>query len=315
MQHKPVLFQEVIESLKPVSGGRYVDGTVGAGGHSRGILEASAPDGKLLGLDRDPAALEVAKQQLVEFSDRLVLVHSSYTDLGLHLNKLHWNAVDGILLDLGISSLQLDAPERGFSFRNAGPLDMRFDISQPFSAADLLNESTRTELADLIFKYGEEKYARKIADAIIANRPLDNTKQLADIIERTIGHSTTKIHPATRTFQALRIVVNQELKALEAFLPIALDSLKPGGRLAIIAFHSLEDRIVKQFFRRESRDCICPAEIPQCVCGHTAQLRELSRRPIHPGESEINQNPRSRSAKLRVAEKIFQKSGTGLAIN
>ena len=305
MQHTPVLFNEVLDSLNPSPGGIYVDGTVGAGGHARGILQKIIPGGKLLGLDRDPAALDIAKSRLAEFGDQVVLIHSSYTELKSHLNNLNWKTVDGILLDLGLSSLQLDNPERGFSFRAAGPLDMRFDPSFPVSASDLINNSSREELANLIFKYGEERYSRKIADAIIANRPLAGTQELADIIEHVIGKHKSRIHPATRTFQALRIAVNQELDALEAFLPTALDILKPGGRLAIIAFHSLEDRIVKQFFRRESRDCICPAEIPQCVCGHTAQVREISRRPIRPEEKEINENPRARSAKLRVAEKIF----------
>ncbi len=304
MQHVPVLFHEVLDTLALIPGGLYVDGTVGAGGHAQGILKAISPDGKLLGLDRDPAALEIAESRLAEFGNRVVLIHSSYSDLKLHLNNLNWKSVDGILLDLGLSSMQLDNPERGFSFRKSGPLDMRFDLSQPFSAADLVNESSKDDLADLIFRYGEERYSRKIADAIIANRPLEDTQELADIIESAIRNKPSRIHPATRTFQALRIAVNQELKALEAFLPTALDALNPGGRLAVIAFHSLEDRIVKQFFRKESKDCICPPEIPQCVCEHKKQLKEINRRPIRPEDKEILDNPRSRSAKLRVAEKI-----------
>lgn len=304
MQHIPVLFHEVLDTLNLIPGGLYVDGTVGAGGHAQGILKAISPEGKLLGLDRDPAALEIAESRLAEFGNQVVLIHSSYSRLKLHLNNLNWKTVDGILLDLGLSSMQLDNPERGFSFRKAGPLDMRFDPSQPLSAADLINESSKDDLADLIFRYGEERYSRKIADAIIANRPLEDTQELADIIESAIRNTPSRIHPATRTFQALRIAVNQELKALEAFLPTALDALNPGGRLAVIAFHSLEDRIVKQFFRKESKDCICPPEIPQCVCGHKKQLREINRRPIRPEDKEILENPRSRSAKLRVAEKI-----------
>jgi 16S rRNA (cytosine1402-N4)-methyltransferase len=304
MQHVPVLFHEVLDTLALIPGGLYVDGTVGAGGHAQGILKAISPEGKLLGLDRDPAALEIAESRLAEFGNRVVLIHSSYSDLKLHLNNLNWKSVDGILLDLGLSSMQLDNPERGFSFRKSGPLDMRFDTSQPFSAADLVNESSKDDLADLIFRYGEERYSRKIADAIIANRPLEDTQELADIIESAIRNKPSRIHPATRTFQALRIAVNQELKALEAFLPTALDALNPGGRLAVIAFHSLEDRIVKQFFRKESKDCICPPEIPQCVCEHKKQLKEINRRPIRPEDKEILDNPRSRSAKLRVVEKI-----------
>jgi 16S rRNA (cytosine1402-N4)-methyltransferase len=304
MQHIPVLYHEVLDTLNPVPGGRYVDGTVGAGGHACGILQECSPEGRLLGLDRDPAALEIARKELAEFGNRVVLRHSSYTRLIPHLNILNWKTVDGILLDLGLSSLQLGAPERGFSFLSAGPLDMRFDPSQTLTAADLVNTTPRDELANLIYTYGEERHSRKIADAIIANRPLDDTQELADIIKHTIGKTHSGIHPATRTFQALRIAVNHELEALEAFLPTALEALKPGGRLAIIAFHSLEDRIVKQFFRKESSDCICPADVPHCVCDHVAQIVEITRRPIRPEEEEISENPRARSAKLRVAEKV-----------
>ncbi|MCD6425180.1 MAG: 16S rRNA (cytosine(1402)-N(4))-methyltransferase RsmH [Anaerolineales bacterium] len=305
MQHIPVLFQEVLDVLNPVPGGLYVDGTIGAGGHSRGILERSSPDGQLIGIDRDPAALALAESNLAEFSDRVTLIHGSYVELVSHLNNINWHTVDGILIDLGLSTMQLDTPERGFSFRFDAPLDMRFDPDQSFSAADLVNEYTREELAEIIFTYGEEKFSRRIADAIIANRPLATTKELAELIKGVVPYTRSKIHPATRTFQALRIVVNNELKALEAFLPAALEVLKPGGRLAVIAFHSLEDRIVKRYFRKESKDCICPPEIPICVCSHKAKIKEISRRPIRPEDSEIDENPRARSAKLRAAEKIF----------
>ena len=305
MSHIPVLYQAVIDLLNPEPGGLYVDGTLGAGGHSRGLLSKSSPDGRVAGFDRDPRALELAQMNLAGFGERLICIQDSYKNLRLHLNNLNWHYVDGILLDLGLSSMQLDTPERGFSFRDDGPLDMRFDPGQPLTAADLVNESSREELADILFTYGEEKLARKIADAIIANRPLVRTKDLAKIVEKVARNPKSKIHPATRTFQALRIAVNQELDALEAFLPEALDSLNTGGRLAIIAFHSLEDRITKQFFRMESKDCICPPEVPLCVCEHKARVKELTRRPIRPEESEIDRNPRARSAKLRVAEKIF----------
>ncbi|RLD01805.1 MAG: 16S rRNA (cytosine(1402)-N(4))-methyltransferase [Chloroflexi bacterium] len=305
MQHIPVLYQAVIDLLKPVPGGLYVDGTLGAGGHSRGLLIDSSPDGQVAGFDRDPRALELAKNNLAEFGERVIFIKDSYRNFQSYLNNLNWHSVDGILLDLGISSMQLDTPERGFSFREDGPLDMRFDPDQPLTAADLVNELSREELADIIYTYGEEKLSRKIADAIIANRPLVRTKDLAQIVKEVARNPKSKIHPATRTFQALRIAVNQELDALEVFLPKALESLNTGGRLAIIAFHSLEDRIVKQFFRMESKDCICPPHLPICVCGHKARLRELTRRPIRPEESEIDRNPRARSAKLRVAEKIF----------
>ena len=305
MGHIPVLYQEVLESLNITPGGIYVDGTIGAGGHALGILEGSSPNGRLLGLDRDPQALELSKNHLESYGKRVVLIQSSYIKLKSHLNNLKWNTVDGILLDLGVSSIQLDSTEKGFSFRFDAPLDMRFDPAQGTSAADLVNNYSREELANLIFQYGEEKYSRKIADAIIANRPLDRTQELVDIIERVIGKTKSRIHPATRTFQALRIAVNNELEALEAFLPIALEVLNPGGRLAIIAFHSLEDRIVKRFFKQESKDCICPVEIPICVCDHKAQLEVITRRPIRPEEKETLENPRARSAKLRVGEKIF----------
>jgi 16S rRNA (cytosine1402-N4)-methyltransferase len=305
MQHVPVLYQEVLEVLNPVPGGLYVDGTIGAGGHSRGILERSAPDGMLIGFDLDPAALTLAESNLAEFSDRVTLIHSSYQELVSHLNNRNWHTVDGILIDLGLSSMQLNTPERGFSFRYDAPLDMRFDPTQSFSASDLVNEYTREELAEIIFTYGEEKFSRRIANAIIANRPLATTKELAELIKGVVPYSRSKIHPATRTFQALRIAVNNELDALEAFLPAALEVLKPGGRLAVIAFHSLEDRIVKRYFRQESRDCICPPEIPICVCENKARIKEITRRPIRPEDHEIHENPRARSAKLRAAEKFF----------
>jgi 16S rRNA (cytosine1402-N4)-methyltransferase len=305
MQHVPVLFQVVLDILNPVSGGLYVDGTLGAGGHSRGILERSAPDGRVAGFDRDPQALALAQENLGEYASRVIYIQDSYRNLEMHLNNLNWDSVDGILLDLGLSSMQLDSPERGFSFQGEAPLDMRFDPDQPLTAADLVNNTSREELADIIFKFGEERQSRRIADAIIANRPLVSTKDLAQIIEKVTRNRTSRIHPATRTFQALRIAVNNELDALEAFLPAALEALKPGGRLAVIAFHSLEDRIVKRFFRTESRECICPPELPVCVCDHTPQLREITRRPIRPEEQEIGHNPRARSAKLRAAEKIL----------
>jgi 16S rRNA (cytosine1402-N4)-methyltransferase len=305
MQHVPVLFQEVIDILNPVPGGQYVDGTVGAGGHSRGILESSSPDGQLIGIDRDPAALALAEENLAGFSGRFSLIQGSYHEIESHLNNRNWHSVDGILIDLGLSSMQLDSPERGFSFRFEGPLDMRFDPRQPLTASDLVNGSSREDLAEMIFKYGEEKFSRKIADAIIKNRPFETTKELADLIQEVVPHRNSRIHPATRTFQALRIIVNNELDILKTFLPEALGLLKTGGRLAVIAFHSLEDRIVKEYFRQESRDCICPPEIPMCVCEHQKQLIELTRRPVRPEEKEMTDNPRARSAKLRAAEKIF----------
>ncbi len=300
--HVSVLYQSIITALRPKSSGLYVDGTVGAGGHAWGILHSSSPDGKLLGLDVDEKALEIARERLASFTDRVRLSHSSYSALSSELLASGWDHVDGILVDLGVSSMQIDSPERGFSFLKDGPLDMRFDPSQSVSAADLLNHSSESELADLLWRYGEEQQSRRIARAIVNSRPLQTTLELANLIAK-VASRPSKIHPATRSFQALRIAVNQELASLSSFLPQAVQALVPGGRLAVISFHSLEDRIVKQFFRLESRDCICPPEQPVCTCNHKASIIEITRRPIEAEEGEIKQNPRARSAKLRVAEK------------
>ena len=302
--HQPVLYHETIQALNPQRGGRYVDCTVGAGGHAYGILEASSPDGLLLGLDLDPQALTLAQRRLVPFGKRVTLKRSSYTDLRRVLETLGWESVHGILLDLGLSSMQLDTPERGFSFRSDAPLDMRFDPDAPVTAADLVNTLPEGELADILYRYGEERRARQVARAIVAARPVETTRQLAEIVAKATGSGRPGIHPATRTFQALRIAVNRELDSIEQVLPQAVDVLAPGGRLAVISFHSLEDRIVKQFFRRESRDCICPPKQPVCTCGHKARITEITRRPIRPSEAEATRNPRARSSRLRVAEKI-----------
>ncbi|MDO9128273.1 MAG: 16S rRNA (cytosine(1402)-N(4))-methyltransferase RsmH [Anaerolineales bacterium] len=302
--HQPVLYHDIILALHPQSGGRYVDGTLGAGGHAAGILAASSPDGLLLGLDVDPQALEIARQRLAPFGERACLIRASYTTLSDQLAALDWPAVDGILLDLGASSMQFDTPARGFSFQTEGPLDMRFDPSNPLTAADLVNSLPEAELAELIYRYGEEKAARRIAQAILRARPVSGTQALAEVISKASRGKRGHIHPATRTFQALRIAVNQELQSIEDALPQAVRALEPGGRLAIIAFHSLEDRLVKEFYRRESRDCICPPRQPVCTCGHKASIREITRRPIQSAVEEIQHNPRARSAKLRVAEKL-----------
>lgn len=310
LSHLPVLYHEVIQALEPCPGGRYVDCTLGAGGHAKGILEASSPGGQLLGLDVDPQALELAHDQLEAFSDRVILKRASYCTLKDQLEDIGWGSVDGILIDLGLSSMQIDTPFRGFSFKEDAPLDMRFDPDNPLTAADLVNQSSETELAELIYKYGEERYARRIARAIVAARPIDTTLQLAEIVLTVVpktqkrGSTSRRIHPATRTFQALRIAVNDELGALETVLPQTLESLGHGGRLVVISYHSLEDRLVKQFMRRESRDCICPPQQPICNCGHKAQLVEITRRPVRPSLEEVQRNPRARSARMRVARKI-----------
>ena len=301
--HISVLYHHIIESLRPNTEGKYVDATVGAGGHAWGILNASTPGGRLIGLDLDPVALALAEDRLYEFSGRYTLLHTSYTTLLEAMATLGWESVDGIVIDLGVSSMQIDSPERGFSFLRDGPLDMRFDSTRGSSAADLVNSLAESDLADILYTYGEERLSRKIARAIVANRPFTTTLELADLIKKSVGKSSGKIHPATRSFQALRIAVNGELQSLEDFLPQAVKALKPGGRLAVISFHSLEDRIVKQFFRKESTDCICPPDQPVCTCGHKASIIEVTRHPIIADDEEIENNPRARSARLRVAEK------------
>lgn len=303
--HRPVLYHEIIHFLRPSRDGLYIDGTLGAGGHAYGILQASDPGGCLLGLDVDPQALSIARERLSVFGSRAILIRASYTTLSEQMATLGWSTVDGILLDLGVSSMQLDMAERGFSFQVDAPLDMRFDPDNPQRASDLVNQLSEKQLADLLFRYGEERRARQVARAIIQSRPLTTTGQLAEVVARVTRGSRQRIHPATRTFQALRIAVNHELEALEDALPMAVMALAPGGRLAVVAFHSLEDRIVKGFFRRESRDCLCPPSQPVCTCEHRAVIREVTRRPIRPQEAEVEGNPRARSARLRVAEKLI----------
>ncbi|MDW8067570.1 MAG: 16S rRNA (cytosine(1402)-N(4))-methyltransferase RsmH [Anaerolineae bacterium] len=298
--HVPVLLQSVLSLLRVRPGGVYIDATVGGGGHAAAILAASAPDGRLLGLDRDPAALEVARERLLPYGERVTLRRGSFADL-MHLAE-GFIPADGVLLDLGLSSLQLADPARGFSFSQDGPLDMRFDPQEGLTAADLVNTLSVRELTDLLYRYGEEKQARRIAEAIVAARPIYRTTELAALIERTVGRRE-RIHPATRTFQALRIAVNRELEALEAVLPQALDVLRPGGRLVVISFHSLEDRMVKQFLHREARDCLCPPEVPVCICGHRARVQVLTPKPVRPDAAEVAANPRARSARLRAGEK------------
>ncbi|MEJ5224904.1 MAG: 16S rRNA (cytosine(1402)-N(4))-methyltransferase RsmH [Anaerolineales bacterium] len=302
--HISVLYKEIIHAMQPKSGGRYVDGTLGAGGHAYGILEASVPDGLLLGLDLDPSALALAAERLRPFGARAFLRQASYADLTRVLREVGWDAIDGMVLDLGVSSMQLDTPERGFSFLHEAPLDMRFGPGVLVSAADLVNTLDESELADIIFRYGEDRNARRIARAIVRGRPFETTTQLAQAVAAAGGVREARIHPATRTFQALRIAVNAELQSVERVLPAAIAALRPGGRLAVIAFHSLEDRIVKEFFRRESTNCLCPPRQPICTCGHKAVLKELTRKPVTPTQAEIEQNPRARSAKLRIAEKL-----------
>jgi 16S rRNA (cytosine1402-N4)-methyltransferase len=303
LPHEPVLYHQIIHALRPKSTGRYVDGTLGAGGHAAGLLAGSEPGGLLLGLEVDPQALNLAHQTLAPFGERACLIRASYTSLPEQLAALGWDGVDGILLDLGASSMQFDTAGRGFSFLADGPLDMRFDPSNPLTAAEIVNTWSEDELVDVLFRYGEERASRRIARAILQARPVSGTRHLAGIIEKAIGRHGAH-HPATQTFQALRIAVNGELEALEKTLPMAVQALHSGGRLAVISFHSLEDRKVKGFFRLESKDCICPPPQPACTCGHKASILEITRRPIMPTEEEVKLNSRARSARLRVAEKL-----------
>jgi 16S rRNA (cytosine1402-N4)-methyltransferase len=304
LPHQPVLYNEIIHLLQPHRAGRYVDGTLGAAGHAWGILKTSEPDGLILGFDIDDHALQLARARLEEFGNRAKLVHDSFTNLANQLTAMGWGKVDGILLDLGLSSMQLDTPERGFSFRQDALLDMRFDLRNPVRAVNLVNNLSEKELADLLYTFGEERRSRKVARAIIRARPIETTLQLANVVADATSSGRRGMHPATRTFQALRIAVNQELDALQEVLPQAVDSLNPNGRLAVISYHSLEDRIVKQFFRRESTACICPPKQPVCDCGHLASIRRITRRPVRPQKDEIERNPRARSARLRVVEKL-----------
>ncbi|HPC73178.1 MAG TPA: 16S rRNA (cytosine(1402)-N(4))-methyltransferase RsmH [Syntrophales bacterium] len=307
--HKPVMVREAVESLRCRPGGIYVDGTVGGGGHALAILKASAPDGILIGIDEDDDALSESEKALHAFGGRKILRKGNFVDVDRILAGLHIGPVDGLLLDLGVSSHQLDRAERGFSFSSDAPLDMRMDRRRKVCAADLVKSLPEKELAKIIRDYGEEAKAVRIAGAIAARRkvaPIETTSELASLIAKTVGASGRrgKIHPATRTFQALRIAVNEELENLHGTIVRSVPCLKKGGRFSIISFHSLEDRIVKNTFRSLEKGCICPADLPLCRCGREPQLKVLTKRPVTPGPGEIEENPRSRSAKLRTAERI-----------
>lgn len=309
--HIPVLYQETIDYLQPQPAGRYIDGTVGAGGHAKGILQASAPDGKILAFDRDREAIIYARHQLPEAGQRITFVHAGYSRMAELAPDYGFDKANGILLDLGLSSGQLANASRGFSFVHDGPLDMRFDTTSGPTAADLVNELDVSDLATIFKRYGEVRHSQRLAEVVARNRPLHTTKQLADLISRESSKFGTRrrgrgsrIHPATQVFQALRIAVNEELAELEQGLDAAVKLLEVGGRLVVISFHSLEDRIVKHFIRDMSRECICPPGQPVCTCNYQPVLRPVRRRVVRPTESEITSNPRSRSAKLRVAERI-----------
>jgi len=308
-RHEPVMLREALVGLDVRPGGLYVDATAGLGGHSAAIAEIATREGapgRILSIDRDPAAVAIAGQRLTAFGDAATVVHSPFAAIAEVCHDHGLTEVDGILFDLGVSSMQLDEPGRGFSFQRNEPLDMRMDPGERYSAADIVNDVTETELATIIYEYGEEHRSRRIARAIVERRPLHTTAELVAAIEAAVGRGRARdIHPATLTFQAIRIAVNSELDQIDEALEAARTLLRaPGGRLVIISFHSLEDRRVKTFFRLHASDCICPPRQPVCTCDHRATLREVTRRPLRPSADEVARNPRSRSARLRVAERL-----------
>ena len=313
--HIPVLCHEVIDFLKPKPNGIYIDGTVGLGGHSAAILENSLPDGRVIGIDLDVEALAIAKDRLHGFEGRYSLINGNFAEIDVLLERQSVRAVDGILLDLGVSSLQLDTPHRGFSFNHTGPLDMRMNVGHGLdrevetvlTAMKVVNNSTIDVLTDIFRRYGEERFAKKIAGRIVQARqqgPIKTTTQLAEIVKRAVPQKVSKVHPATRVFQALRIHVNTELENLATGLDVARSLLKPGGCLCVISFHSLEDRIVKHRFQRWAQTCICSPKTPVCICDHNPSVEILTKRPVLPSVAETQQNPRARSAKLRAARKL-----------
>jgi len=302
--HIPVMLEKATAALNIQHGGRYIDCTIGGGGHAAAILQQSSPGGQLLGIDADPEAAEAARTKLKAYGSSVLIVNDNFSNLEAICIKNDFNPVHGILFDLGLSSLQLEAGGRGFSFQHEAPLDMRFSPEQKITAADIINTYSEAEIASIIREYAEESYSQRIARHIISQRPIKTTLELARVVEKATGGRRGRIHPATRTFQALRIAVNQELENLESALKQAVSLLGYEGRLVVISYHSLEDRIVKQFFRQESSDCICPPQVVSCNCNHTARLKIISKKVITPSEEEIKINPRSRSARMRVAERI-----------
>jgi 16S rRNA (cytosine1402-N4)-methyltransferase len=299
--------REVLDFLAPAAQRRYLDGTLGGGGHAERILVASAPDGRLLGLDKDDQALAAARERLQGFGDRLTVCKESYAAARQALSQVGWQSVHGVILDLGVSSQQLESGERGFSFRVAGRLDMRMDQEQALDAFHIVNTFSAAELQRIIREYGEEPHARRIAAAIVAARaakPIETTDELAHIVGAVKGGRRRDHHPATQTFQALRIAVNRELEELDQFLENGYELLEPSGRMVIISFQSLEDRRVKTAFRKWSRDCLCPPRTPRCQCGWTRKAKLLTKRPVVPSPAEVASNPRARSAKLRAVERV-----------
>jgi 16S rRNA (cytosine1402-N4)-methyltransferase len=305
--HVSVLVQEAVELLRPAPGKRYLDGTLGGGGHSEEILVRTSPDGQVLGLDRDDEAIAAARERLRRFESRLIARQASFANARNILAELGWPGVDGVILDLGISSHQIDAPERGFSFRAPGPLDMRMDRRQTLDARAIVNSSDAAELERIFRDYGEEPRARRIARAIVEQRrrrPIQTTEEIVTIVQGARRGGRRDHHPATQVFQALRIAVNQELEHLERFLETGFETLLPKGRMAVISFHSLEDRIVKRAFRKWSRACLCPPRALRCECGWSQKVIPVTKKPMVPSAHEIRINPRARSAKLRAVERV-----------
>ena len=304
--HIPVLFDEIIELLDCKPGHTIVDGTLGGGGHAQAVLERILPGGTLIGIDRDPDALEAASRRLHKYKDSLITVHDNFANLDSVLDKLGIAAIDGMIMDLGVSSHQLDKGSRGFSYQSDAPLDMRMDPTQTLNAHEIVNTYDERRLAKIISQYGEERWAVRIAKFIVDKRPINTTRELTEVIKAAIPAKARRQgpHPSKRTFQAIRIEVNKELEILEGAIERAVTMLKPGGRLCIITFHSLEDRIVKNTFRKLQSPCTCPPDSPICICGKSSSVKIITRKPIIPSEHEISGNPRSRSAKLRACQKI-----------
>ena len=305
--HEPVMLSEVLDALQVIPGGRYIDATLGEGGHARAILRAASPGGQLIGIDADPEAVVSAEKRLEEFGSLVRIVNENFAEMQAIATRYGFAPVHGVLMDLGVSSLQLDRESRGFSFRRSDPLDMRFSNDGGLDANKIVNQYSERELGDIIYRYGDERASRRIASAIVENRPVKDALQLADIISSVKRRGRRGIHSATQTFQALRIAVNDEMVALKAGLEQAVNVMGTGGRIVVISYHSLEDRIVKSFFRTAASDCICDSEgqqSPFCTCNHTPTLKPVIRGALTPTASEVNANPRSRSAKLRVASRI-----------
>lgn len=313
-EHIPVLLKETLEYLDPKPGGVYIDGTLGGAGHSSEIVKRIIPGGMLLGIDQDSNAINAAKEHLKAYMDNVIIVRDNFRNIKAIAKDCGFREVDGVLLDIGVSSHQLDEDERGFSYMHDGPLDMRMDTNRDYDASDLVNNASEQELTRILREYGEEKWAARIAKFIIEERKkgrIDTTFKLVDIIKKAIPAAARREggHPAKRTFQAIRIAVNDELEVLEQAVRDAVDILKPGGRLVVITFHSLEDRIVKTVFNNMERPCTCPPQLPICMCGKEPLLKVVTKKPVSASEEELSTNTRSKSAKLRAAERVSSKRG------